>query len=398
MLPTSNVYASQDASAFYNVIIAIMVLLIVWLVALLFIENRKNIDFQWIEHSSLSTIVLNQACVVIESNKAANEQLDSTNRPIVGEQIADFIQYYNTDFSFESESEIGIDDILRNPKQLYKSIKCQDRIFSLERSASYKNCICFHLINVTEKLEMNEVVSSAQQLSTKSKLIASALHEIGSPMVAIEGGLEYLLVLLADDGMSSDTKVQMIELAQNLLIEARRVNNIKLEFVGLFRDNAVIDYHNINDLIIRATNLMKYDKRMANIKIFHSLNRNIPAAKCNEGKILQIFLNLLGNAADALIDCYWREEKEISVRTLLQGEKVRVEISDNGIGMSFDILEKATDLYFTTKRRGLAHTGSGLGLVICKELIKQLNGELNIESKINEGTVVQIDLPCAQME
>jgi nitrogen-specific signal transduction histidine kinase len=386
--------AGTDGHAIYNVSLIALCMLVLWLVVLLFYLKNFQLDLQWIDNSSLPTLVLDDEGAVIKSNAKADEQLDVTMRSVRGEHIEELIQPFGDDT--EHNQTVSLKTILENSKRLYKSKKFPDAVFLMERTTSYKNSICFHLINETERIQLSETFSTAQQLSTKSKLIASAMHEIGSPLVAIEGGLEYLLVMLSEQNINSESRMVMVDITNRLLNEARRVNNIKLEFTGLFRDNAgSIEYHNLNDLVTRACNLMKYDKRMTNITLTQSLNRSIPAVKINEGKMLQILLNILSNAADALIECYWRTGKKISISTEYVDDKVLLSISDNGIGMSFDILEKAANLYFTTKNRGHSHNGSGLGLVICKDLIKQLNGSMEIESKINEGTTVKIELPCS---
>ncbi|QSX41290.1 ATP-binding protein [Shewanella cyperi] len=392
LLPLPVLAANEQLSSY--IIISCLGLLILWLLLLVWHLRKFRLDLDWITSTSLPTLVLNEDGEVLRSNGKANEMLDLTMRSVQGEQIDELIQFHDPDVQ---EPEITLQLLINNSSLLYKSKKYPDTVFRLQRSVFYKDSFCFHLINETERMMFSNSFSQAQQLSTKSKLIASAMHEMGSPMVAIEGGLEYMLVMLTEDQLDADSKTAMIDMTNRMLNEARRINNIKLEFTGLFRDTtSTVEYHNLNDLIVRACNLMKYDKRMLNISLGYHLNRDIPAIKFNEGKMLQVLLNILVNAADALVECYWRTEKKIQVSTHMEPDGVRLSIADNGVGMSFDVLEKAADLYFSTKNRGNASSGSGLGLVICKDLIKEMGGKMDIESKINEGTTVNIHFRCEQ--
>ncbi len=386
-------FASGNEFVYSTFIIFFLIIAVLWLTVFAYHLRNQQYQTDWIKSSSLPCIAIDVQGKVIDSNIRSEEMLDITVRRLKGEMLNDLIEPY--DVEVISPVSITFDSLLTHPEQLYRSRKYPDSIFRLDRGFFCANFHCFHIIDESERVRFIESNQLAQQLSTKSKLIASAMHEIGSPLVAIEGGLEYLLVLLSEPDESSAPA--MLDITSKMLNEARRVNNIKIEFTGLFRDGmGAIDLHDLNALVRRACNLMGYDKRMINISVDFELDTNISAVRFNEGKLLQVILNLLANSADALVECYWRSDKKIKIITRKVDSFIRMSIEDNGIGMSVDILEKSADIYFTTKNSELPNSGSGLGLVICKDLIQQMGGKMLIESKLDQGTAVHLDFIMAE--
>ena len=107
--------------------------------------------------------------------------------------------------------------------------------------------------------------------------------------------------------------------------------------------------------------------------------------ECNPGQINQVFLNILSNAAQAI-----KSTGNIWIETKQENDYFVVEIKDDGIGMPENILSKIFDPFFTTKEIG---EGTGLGLSISYSILKNHGGTIEVNSKINEGTVFRIKLP-----
>jgi two-component system NtrC family sensor kinase len=104
-----------------------------------------------------------------------------------------------------------------------------------------------------------------------------------------------------------------------------------------------------------------------------------------------VLINLLNNAVDSLT-----EERRITIATDTaqatehQCSGIIIEISDTGAGISPDLLPKVFDFFMTTKNPG---SGTGLGLAVCQEIVKEHGGKITISSQINKGTTVRIFLP-----
>ena len=118
----------------------------------------------------------------------------------------------------------------------------------------------------------------------------------------------------------------------------------------------------------------------------------VPKIRANEGRLGQVFLNLVVNAAQAIPEGN-PEQHEIALSTgLLPDGRVRVEVRDSGVGMAPDVLERLFTPFFTTKPVGV---GTGLGLSICHRIVSALGGEISVDSRPGRGSVFCVILPAA---
>jgi signal transduction histidine kinase/DNA-binding response OmpR family regulator len=116
----------------------------------------------------------------------------------------------------------------------------------------------------------------------------------------------------------------------------------------------------------------------------------IPSIVCNPGQLNQVFMNLLVNAAHAI-----ESQGEIRIVTSSDEEFVKVTVEDTGCGIPADKLSRIFDPFFTTKEVG---KGTGLGLSIAYDIIKNHQGEINVESEVGQGTCFSISLPVTQTD
>ena len=115
----------------------------------------------------------------------------------------------------------------------------------------------------------------------------------------------------------------------------------------------------------------------------------VPAVLASDGKLAQVFLNLVVNAAHA-IDEGHVEHNEIRVRTWAEGDAVFAEVSDTGKGISPEHWDRVFEPFFTTKEIGV---GSGLGLSITRNIVTGFGGEISFTSEVGKGTRFLIRLP-----
>jgi PAS domain S-box-containing protein len=115
-------------------------------------------------------------------------------------------------------------------------------------------------------------------------------------------------------------------------------------------------------------------------------------ASFDEEKLRQAAVNLIANAVHALLEKP-SGNRQLRISTHCQDDKYEIRFSDSGIGMSEDIQEKMFEPLFSTKGFGV-----GLGMVIVKNIVERHNGEINVESKINEGTTITLRLPISLQE
>jgi PAS domain S-box-containing protein len=121
---------------------------------------------------------------------------------------------------------------------------------------------------------------------------------------------------------------------------------------------------------------------------------DVPDVFANEVRLVQVFVNLLVNATDAIPEDH-ADDNEIRVRTDSDGNRISVEVSDTGEGIAPTAAEHVFELFFTTKPPG---EGTGLGLPLSREIAESLGGTLTVESRKGKGTTARVVLPVASEE
>lgn len=122
-----------------------------------------------------------------------------------------------------------------------------------------------------------------------------------------------------------------------------------------------------------------------------ALPPDLPEVRGNRQALLQVLVNLINNAADAIAECPKKDSPgQIKVSAEISPAAVLIRLADNGMGMPDDVQAKAMDVFFTTKSHG---KGTGQGLAISKEVIDAHGGDLRFVSKQGQGTEFQISLP-----
>jgi len=115
---------------------------------------------------------------------------------------------------------------------------------------------------------------------------------------------------------------------------------------------------------------------------------NIPLTKCNLGQLNQVFMNILINAAQAIVNM-----GEIKVKTWQDNSYIVISISDNGCGIPEEIIHRIYEPFYTTKRVG---EGTGLGLSIAYDIVRKHNGEIKVRSEVGKGTEFTIRIPIVE--
>ena len=196
-------------------------------------------------------------------------------------------------------------------------------------------------------------------------------------------GLKQLKKEVRLDHISQDINVLLEETADGM----DRVKKIVDDLRTFAReDRGEMTEVHLEEVIDRslsiASNEVKYKAR-----VYKDYAENLPLVRCSEHRLGQVFVNLIVNAAQAMED-----RGDIRIRTYEQDEHVYVDVSDNGQGISQGDLLKIFDPFFTTKPVG---QGTGLGLSVCHEIIKNHGGDIKVTSEENKGTTFLIKLPAA---
>lgn len=237
--------------------------------------------------------------------------------------------------------------------------------------------------DITEQRIAQEQLTRAERLSALGALAAGVAHEINNPLSYVLLNLRYL-----EDNAQLSERTQLALL--NALDGASRIQQIAQELRSYCGTDAPgkpepVDVTKAASSAINiAQNQIRHRARLE-----RSLEEDLHVL-AREGKLVQVMVNLLINAAQAIPESDGKRHV-ISVRSRsVSDSTAHIEITDSGVGIAPDVLPHVFEPFSTTKRRG---EGSGLGLAISKRIIEELGGRISIHSELGHGCRVRIELP-----
>jgi signal transduction histidine kinase len=243
--------------------------------------------------------------------------------------------------------------------------------------------------NAQLKLAFEELKTTQQNLIQSEKmaslgtLAAGISHEINNPLNFIHGGVNLINQYIKDNFPERIEEIQPIIEAINTGVNrtTKIINSLNHYNKSDTLPFSNCDLHAImDDCIIMLHNLHKN-----RIEILKQYTKTPYKFMGNEGKLHQAFLNILTNAIQAIYD-----RGVITIFTDIRNDEFKIKITDNGQGITKEIIKNIFDPFFTTKDPG---RGTGLGLSITYDIIQQHHGLIEFESQLGEGTKVLIILP-----
>ncbi|HKB02436.1 MAG TPA: ATP-binding protein [Gemmataceae bacterium] len=223
----------------------------------------------------------------------------------------------------------------------------------------------------------------AARLAGVGELAASIAHELNNPMATVHLRLEGVLARTPAD----DPRRRPLEVVEQ---EVERMAQLVANLLHFSRaGRGQVSTVNVPDEVRKTIDLTGPHLRRLGVVVepeFHP----VPDIYADRQQLRQVFLNLFTNAADAM-----PKGGRLSPRVrpgLLPPDRpaVAIEVTDSGTGIPAEVLPRVFDPFFTTKEEG---KGTGLGLVICKRIVQEHHGTLEIESEVGRGTTVRVTLP-----
>lgn len=230
-------------------------------------------------------------------------------------------------------------------------------------------------------IDTQEQLMQSEKLASMGQLAAGVAHEINNPLGTVLIYAHMLLKSLEED----DSRREDLEMITR---QADRCRNIVRGLLDFSRQSKLNDEPtNLNDIIRTKVQLLSKQDQFANINIETDLRSDLPQTLIDREQMRQLFINLLQNAAEAM-----PEGGLIRVRTDVSpdGHCVLTEISDTGVGIPQENLDKLFHPFFTTKQIG---KGTGLGLAIVYGIVKMHRGSISVDSTAGQGTTFTISLP-----
>ena len=231
----------------------------------------------------------------------------------------------------------------------------------------------------------------ADRMANLGQMASGIAHEINQPLNIISMVMDKILF---DAAKSGNVEFEFLKNRSEKIFEnITRISNI-IDHVRIFsrsHDSYISTAFDINTTIENACSMLTEQFKHLQINLTLDLDRQIPRLTGNPHKFEQVIINLLVNAKDALIERAGNQDEysdlRIGISTSEEDLFVVAEITDNGIGIDNESIQKVMLPFFTTKEEG---KGTGLGLSICYQIIKEMNGNIDISSERYNGTKIKL--------
>jgi PAS domain S-box-containing protein len=366
-------------------------------------EKRKNLDtiqvyFDIVNNMQLGYMVFEQVkpkgetnLVLIDFNKSASAILKSENGSLIGKSFKDVLPL---------EMQRGLGDLLKDVIKSNRNIEVEKILFQTELDdiTSFFNikvfpighnriALIFEDISEKRKTEDLErkIEITRQSAALKQQFLANMSHEIRTPMTGIMGMLSLLMRTSLDEMQSEYVKSIRIS-SENLLniindvLDLSKIEAGKMEL----KPTSV----NLEKLCNHFTELFSADAKVKSIDFICSVCNSLPPfILVDETRLRQIINNLLSNAFK------FTDEGSVSISFRLNEKhddyiSILCEVTDTGVGITKKNQNKIFNKYTQLESSyTLPFEGTGLGLAICKELTRLMGGQIQVQSKIGEGSV-----------
>jgi signal transduction histidine kinase len=241
--------------------------------------------------------------------------------------------------------------------------------------------------NRKQNTQLQSQLIQAEKLSAVGQLISAVAHELNNPLAAISG---YVQISLLDD-CPPKMRDDLAHMYKNVLRCRKVVENL-LFFVRQSRHER--RKIGLNEAVSSALELLEYRLiKTEDVLVVKELAPSGPEIAGDFQQIVQVLVNLVGNACDAMQGLVrFPDGKVLTIRTGIKEKSAFIEIEDNGAGISPDLSEKIFQPFFTTKEPG---RGTGLGLSISRQIVQEHGGDISMESHAGHGTVFHLTFPLA---
>ncbi len=236
--------------------------------------------------------------------------------------------------------------------------------------------------NISQRVRLEEQLLQNEKLTSLGLLAAGVAHEVNTPLAVISNYIQMLARQLPGD----DPRHKIIDKIVKQTFRASEIVNNLLNFsrTGASEFSEV----NLNSVVEETLSLVAHPFKSARVNVIKNFSNGLPAVMGSPNRLQQVFLNLFMNARDAM-----PSGGMIEVRTGTYNGSVEVEVTDTGVGIPREQLNRIFDPFYTTKAVG---RGTGLGLSVSYGIIKEHAGTIDVRSTPGKGTSFRLEFPVAR--
>src|SRR5882762_6202467 len=229
--------------------------------------------------------------------------------------------------------------------------------------------------DVTSLRRLHEQIVRSERLAAAGLLAAGVAHEVGNPLTCISSLAQVLM------GRASDHTIR--EGLENIEVHVDRIGRIVQDLTRLTRPTpATLRETSIPDLLDTAVSLARHNPVVRRMRVDSVVDPAFPLMRVAPDHLVQVFLNLILNAADA--------GGRLTVRAVRSGGTIRVGFEDSGCGMTAEQMRHLFDPFHSTKN---SDNHLGLGLFVSHEIVQQHGGDLLVDSQPGAGFTITVVLP-----
>ena len=238
------------------------------------------------------------------------------------------------------------------------------------------------LRDITESRRSAEKTIESERLNALTLLAAGVAHEIGNPLNSLHIHLQLMERKVRK--LEETTRAELQESIDIARSEISRLDSIVTQFLRAIRPSKPqLRPENINALVDESVRFFTAEIQDRDIVVEQELRSDLPLIEVDRDQLKQAFYNVIKNSFEAM-----KRRGILRIRTDMDDKHVLVTFNDTGGGMTAETMSRVFEPYFTTK-----DSGSGLGLLIVRRIVREHGGELSIESSEGEGLTLTIRLP-----
>ncbi|WP_166239868.1 ATP-binding protein [Paenibacillus turpanensis] len=316
-------------------------------------------------------ILIRRGTDILYCNDLAQEQFAIRDQKSVEETVLKpFFETYERSRIESSTSQLQEHQcILHNEKKKHYVVKSIDILFEAEPASLHS------FVDITREKENEGLIIRSEKMNIAGLLAASIAHELRNPLTAIKGFFH----MLKGMGGGKELYYQVID------EELSRIEQISSELLTLAKPHSENrKRHDMVQLIREVQILLSSQSVMKNIEIIVQTDREQLYIHCEATKMKQVFINLIKNAIEAM-----KQGGDIVINVTGSEKYIQIEVIDQGSGIPQELIEKIGEPFYTTKEKG-----TGIGLMVCYQIIESHGGTIRIDSEVGRGTTFTITLPA----
>ncbi len=238
------------------------------------------------------------------------------------------------------------------------------------------------LRDITESRRTAEQTLESERLNALTLLAAGVAHEIGNPLNSLHIHLQLIDRKIRElDPVARKSLEESIGIART---EIARLDSIVTQFLRAIRPTRPnLAPENVNSIVEESVRFFAPEIKDRDVVVEQELRSDLPILQLDRDQMKQAFYNIIKNSLEAM-----KRRGILRIRSDMDESHVLIRFSDTGGGISAEHLSHVFEPYFTTKP-----TGSGLGLLIVRRIVREHGGELSVESTEGKGLTVTVRLP-----